>query len=200
VARAGAASTYDGAVPSQTPDTPPERVEAGPVIVRRVRASDAGAIAVAVGTSLDYLRPWMPWATADAADLGSQLARVAEADHSWESGLAYIYSVLTVEQGTLVGEIAMHRRAGEGSVELGYWIAASQASRGFGTSAAEALTTVALSLPGVHRVEIHCDAANAASAAIARKLGYRLERIAERHPEAPGETGRLMIWVRDQPD
>jgi RimJ/RimL family protein N-acetyltransferase len=186
-------------VPSPTADTPPERAEAGAVVVRRVRASDAGAIAVAVGTSLDYLRPWMPWATSEAADVASQLARVAEADHSWESGLAYIYSVLTAEHGTLVGEIAMHRRSGEGSIELGYWIAASQANRGFGTSAAQALTKVALALPGVHRVEIHCDAANAASAAIARKLGYRLERVAERRPEAPGETGRLMIWVRDQP-
>jgi RimJ/RimL family protein N-acetyltransferase len=192
-------------VPSQTADTPPERadtpperVDAGPVIVRRVRASDAGAIAVAVGTSLDYLEPWMPWATPDAADLDHQLARVAEADDSWESGLAYIYSVLTAEHGTLVGEIAMHRRSGEGSIELGYWIAASQASRGFGTSAAEAMTKVALGLPGVHRVEIHCDAANGPSAAIARKLGYRLDRVADRRPEAPGETGRLMIWVRDQ--
>jgi len=48
----------------------------------------------------------------------------------------------------------------------------------------------------VDRVEIHCDAANAPSAAIARKLGYRLDRIEERQPEAAGESGRLMIWVR----
>jgi RimJ/RimL family protein N-acetyltransferase len=47
----------------------------------------------------------------------------------------------------------------------------------------------------VRRVEIHCDEANIASAAIPRKLGYRLDRIERRMPEAPGESGRLMIWV-----
>jgi RimJ/RimL family protein N-acetyltransferase len=189
-------SPYHGDVPSGTPDAPPERVEAGPVIVRRVRASDAGAIAAAVGASLDHLRPWMPWATPDAADRRNQLARVAEADHSWESGLGYIYSVLTADGGTLVGEIALHRRVGEDCVELGYWIAASQAGRGYVSSAGEALTSVGLALPGVDRVEIHCDAANAASAAVARKLGYRLDRTEQRQPEAPGESGQLMVWVR----
>jgi RimJ/RimL family protein N-acetyltransferase len=183
-------------VPDQTPVAPPERIEAGPVVIRRVRATDAGAIAAAVSASLDYLRPWMPWATPEAADRASQLARVAEADHNWEAGLGYIYSVLTADQGTLVGEIALHRRPADGSVEMGYWIAAAQAGQGYGTSAGQALTAIALALPGVDRVEIHCDAANAPSAAIARKLGYRLDRIEERHPEAPGESGRLMIWVR----
>ena len=154
---------------------------------------DASAIAAAVGASLDTLRPWMPWATPAAAERGTQLARVAEADHRWESGLSYTYSVLTAETGTLVGEVALHRRAGEGSVELGYWIAAGQACRGYVTSASAALTSVALGLSGVDRVEIHCDAANTASAAVAAG-SYRLDRIEERRPEAPGESG-LMIWV-----
>ena len=183
-------------MPEQTPDAPPERVDAGPVVIRRVQATDAGAIAAAVSSSLEYLQPWMPWATPEAADRASQLARVAEADHNWEAGLGYVYSVLTADQGTLVGEIALHRRPADGSVEMGYWIAVTQAGQGYGTSASRALTSVALALPGVNQVEIHCDAANAPSAAIARKLGYRLDRIEERHPEAPGESGRLMIWVR----
>lgn len=179
-------------------DAPPERVDAGPVVVRRVRASDAAAIAAAVAASLDTLRPWMPWATPAAADRTNQLARVAEADHRWESGLSYTYSVLTAETGTLVGEVALHRRAGDGSAEIGYWIAAGMAGRGYGTSASAALTSVALGLTGVNRVEIHCDAANVGSVAVAQRLGYRLDRIEERRPEAPGESGRLMIWVRDR--
>jgi RimJ/RimL family protein N-acetyltransferase len=183
-------------VPEQIPDAPPERIEAGPVVIRRVRATDAGAIASAVSSSLEHLRPWMPWATPEAADRASQLARVAEADHNWETGLGYVYSVLTADQGTLVGEIALHRRPADSSVEMGYWIAAAQAGQGYGTSAGRALTRVALALPGVSQVEIHCDAANVPSAAIARRLGYRLDRIEERHPEAPGESGHLMIWVR----
>ena len=194
-------------------DVPPERVEAGEVVLRRIRSADAGAVAAAVAGSLDHLRPWMPWATPDSADRGSQLARVAEADEMWESGISYIYSVLTADHGTLVGEIGLHRRSGDvrephglenapqpsrgHCIEIGYWIAGSQTRRGFGTSAAAAITEIAFGLPGVRRVEIHCDEANTASAAIPRKLGYRLDRVEERKPEAPGESGRLMIWVRD---
>jgi RimJ/RimL family protein N-acetyltransferase len=47
----------------------------------------------------------------------------------------------------------------------------------------------------VTRAEIHCDEANQASAAIPRKLGYRLDRIDPHEPEAPGERGRRMVWV-----
>ncbi len=183
--------------PSRT-DLPPERVDAGAVVLRRIQATDAGAVAAAVEASLDHLRPWMPWANTDAADRRSQLGRVAEADEMWESGISYIYSVVTADHGTLVGEIGLHRRVGDGSIEIGYWIADGQARRGFGTSAAGAVTSVALGLPGVSRVEIHCDEANAASAAIPRKLGYRLDRVEARQPEAPGESGRLMIWVRER--
>jgi RimJ/RimL family protein N-acetyltransferase len=179
-------------------DLPPPRVDAGLVILRRIRLTDASAVAAAVGASLDHLRPWMPWATPDAAERRIQLARVTEADQMWESGISYTYSVITADTGTLVGEIGLHCRTAEGSAEIGYWIAGGQARRGFGTSAVQAMTSVAFLLPGVDRVEIHCDEANTASAAIPRKLGYRLDRIEVGEPEAPGETGRLMIWIRDR--
>jgi RimJ/RimL family protein N-acetyltransferase len=55
-------------------------------------------------------------------------------------------------------------------------------------------------MPGVTRVEIHCDEANIASNAIPRKLGYRLDRIDDHEPEAPGERGRRLIWVRESAD
>jgi RimJ/RimL family protein N-acetyltransferase len=50
---------------------------------------------------------------------------------------------------------------------------------GYATSAAGALTGVALSLPGVTRVEIRCDVANLASASVPRRLGYRLDRVVD---------------------
>jgi RimJ/RimL family protein N-acetyltransferase len=85
----------------------------------------------------------------------------------------------------------------EGGIEIGYWIDVRYAGRGLGTEAARTLTGVALALPGVTRAEIHCDEANQASAAIPRKLGYRLDRIDPHEPEAPGEQGRRMVWVTE---
>jgi RimJ/RimL family protein N-acetyltransferase len=184
-------------VPVEQSGAPPEHVDAGMLVLRRVRATDAGAIAAAVGASLDHLRPWMAWAVPEAADPRVQRVRVMEADEMWEAGTDYIYSVISAEEGTLVGAIGLHRRVGDGGIEIGYWIAARQTRRGFATAAAEALTSVALDLPGVTRVEIHCDEANIASAAVPRKLGYRLDRIDDHEREAPGECGRRLIWVRE---
>jgi RimJ/RimL family protein N-acetyltransferase len=175
---------------------PPEQVDAGLLILRRLRLADTVAIAAAVAASMDHLRPWMPWATPDAADPRTQRIRVAEADEMWAQGTDYIYSVIAAEGGVLTGEIGLHRRLSDGGAEIGYWIAEQQTRRGFGTAAAGALTAVALRLPGVTQVEIHCDEANVASAAIPRKLGYRLDRVIPHEPEAPGESGRRQIWVR----
>jgi RimJ/RimL family protein N-acetyltransferase len=174
---------------------PPETVTSRSLLLRRVRAADAAAIAGAVQASLDYLRPWMPWATREAADPRAQLARVAEADELWESGTDFIYSVLLAADRVLIGEIGLHSRPADGGIEIGYWIDVRYSGRGLGTEAAGALTSVALALPGVTQAEIHCDEANQASAAIPRKLGYRLDRIDDHEPEAPGERGHRMIWV-----
>jgi RimJ/RimL family protein N-acetyltransferase len=176
---------------------PPEEVRAGPVLLRRMRTDDAAVIAATVGASLDHLRPWMPWANAEAATARSQLARIIEADELWETGSDYIYLITVADDGTLAGTIGLHRRIGDGGMEIGYWVATGQTRRGYATTAARALTSVALTLPGVRRVEIHCDEANAASAGVPRKIGYRLDRIEPHEPEAPGERGRRMIWVWD---
>lgn len=47
-------------------------------------------------------------------------------------------------------------------------------------------------------VEIHCDAANSRSAEVARRLGYRLDRIEPREVRAPAETGRGIFWIKDR--
>ena len=199
---------------------PPERIVAGPLVLRKMRPEDAGVIAAVVAESLDHLRPWMPWANKDAADQRTQLARIIEADELWESGTDYIYAIFAADDGAahsagdgaaggpgngsaddwdgaLVGTIGLHRRSGEGIIEIGYWIAVAQTRRGFGTMAARAATSVAERLPGIKQVEIQCDEANVASAGIPRKLGYRLDRLEKHEPEAPGEQGRRMIWLWD---
>jgi RimJ/RimL family protein N-acetyltransferase len=178
---------------------PAEEVRSQRLVLRRVHLDQADDVALAVGASLDYLKPWMPWATRDAAEPRTQRIRVAEADELWESGSDFIYSVLLQPDRTVVGEIGLHRRIGEGGMEIGYWIDVRYAGRGLGTEAARMLTDVALALPGVTRAEIHCDEANQASAAIPRKLGYRLDRIEPHEPEAPGEQGRRMVWVTESP-
>jgi RimJ/RimL family protein N-acetyltransferase len=174
-------------------------VAAGPLLLRQMEPDDAVAIAAAVGNSLEHLRPWMPWATEDAADHRNQLARIVEAGEMWAAGSDFIYLMMAGDGRTLVGTIGLHRRVGDGGIEIGYWVSVDHLRRGYATEAARAMTSVALGLPGVRRVEIHCDEANVASAAVPRKLGYRLDRVETVEPDAPGEKGRRMIWVYEPP-
>jgi RimJ/RimL family protein N-acetyltransferase len=58
------------------------------------------------------------------------------------------------------------------------------------------LTRILLSLPRINRVEIHCD--DLRSAAVAERLGYRLDRIEDDGVNAPAESGRGMVWIKEK--
>ncbi len=198
--------------------TPPEHIDAGVIALRRNRVADAAAVARAIRESLDHLRPWMPWANPAAGTEQAQSARLAEVDAAWQRGTDFVYLMLHRSddeevvgprdeagrrgggsdpgQDEVLGVIGLHRRIGPGAIEIGYWTHVAQAGRGYMTAAARAITQAAAALHDVERVEIHTDEANVRSAAIPSKLGYRLDRIDCRRPEAPAESGRLQIWVR----
>jgi RimJ/RimL family protein N-acetyltransferase len=175
---------------------PPETIEAGPIVLRRQGIADAPAMTAAVRDSLDHLRPWMPWASPDAATLGAQVRRLRDLAGLWKRGTDFSYSMLEPGDLTVRGVIGLHRRIGPGAIEIGYWVHVAFEGRGYASAAARAATTAAAALSDVERVEIHTDEANGRSAAIPPKLGYRLDRVDVRRPQAPAETGRLQIWVR----
>jgi RimJ/RimL family protein N-acetyltransferase len=198
------------------PATPPERIDAGVVILRRNRAGDAAAVARAVRESLDHLQPWMPWANPRATSVEAQATRLAEVEAAWQEGTDFVYllvpepgdgaggpdvaagtaATMGTDEEAVLGMIGLHRRVGPGAIEIGYWTHVEHSGRGYMTAAAQAITRAAEALDDVRRVEIHTDEANVRSAAIPPKLGYRLDRVDTRRPEAPAESGRLQIWVR----
>ena len=182
-------------------DRPPERIEvdgAG-VVLRRHRSGDLDALHAMIETSREHLRPFMPWADQDRAATATFVAKAAE---DWATGQTFSYLITDVSPATggserLLGVCGLHRREQPGSLEIGYWLRPDATGRGVMTAVGAALTAVALSLDGIDRVEIHCDEANEASAAVARRLGYRLVGTLDHTPEAPGETGRRLLWAYD---
>src|SRR6266851_5324055 len=167
---------------------PPETLSHGQVTLRRWHPDDAAALLAAVIESQEHLRPWMPWA--DGYDENTAAAYLRECDAQWASDRAFAYAIIVGDQ--VAGSAGLHNRVGDGGLEIGYWVHSDWTGRGIATDAAAALTDAALALPGIDRVEIYHDAANAASGRIPAKLGYA--RLGERpardlRPPAPGETG-----------
>ena len=178
------------------PEHPPSHIEVhDDLILRWAELDDTELIASAVGESLEHLGPWMSWATVEAADLEKQRKLRVEMAEQARAGTDYMYLVLAGERGSLLGACGLHRRIGPDAVEIGYWLHPAHVGHGYITGAVAALTHAALALPDVKRVEIHCDQANVRSQAVARRLGFRLDRIEDDGIQAPAEVGRSMIWI-----
>jgi RimJ/RimL family protein N-acetyltransferase len=168
--------------------------------LRHFTVDDAAAVATAVGESLDHLRPWMPWADEESARTDFQRERLRKQPNQAARGEEWQYGLFDRDESGLLGSFGLMTRRGPGTIEIGYWVHVAAGGRGLATRAAAALTEAAFAEDGVTRVYICCDEANDRSAAIPRKLGFRLLRVESRAPEAPGEHGRLMMWARDRKD
>lgn len=163
------------------------------LVLRTWDSDDAEALAVAITTSLDHLRPWMPWAEFEPLPIEDRRKLIAEWEKEWQSGSDVIFGVF--RDGTPIGGCGLHRRLGTDGLEIGYWIHVDHTGRGYATEVSAALADLAFSVHGVTRVEIHHDRANVASEGVPRALGYEL--VAERADEitAPGEAGFDCTWV-----
>ncbi|MBM7436636.1 GNAT family N-acetyltransferase [Streptomyces sp. HB132] len=173
-------------------EEPPALLRHGRVELRRWHPSDLDALHEAISDSLDHLMPWMPWAaTHDRRQGAAFLARNQE---EWVSGETFGYAITS--NSTVIGSCGLHRRIGAGGLEIGYWLRPRWTGRGHATAAATALVDQGFRLTGIDRLEIHHDAANPASGAVARRMGFTEagRGPAPDGPAAPGELGITVVW------
>jgi RimJ/RimL family protein N-acetyltransferase len=162
--------------------------------LRTLTLDDVPALHDAIVAGYTELHPWMPWCT-EPIEIEVQREFVERSLKSWESAEAKNFGIFDAEGG-FSGTLALMDRIGPGALEIGYWLRSDATGRGVMTGAVRALTELGLGLPGIDRIEIHCDAANLRSAAVPRRLGYRLDREEAREIAAPGECGREQFWIR----
>jgi RimJ/RimL family protein N-acetyltransferase len=178
---------------------PPARIDLdGEMYLRWLTIDDAEALARAVGDSLDDLKPWMPWADAQSADVSFQRGRLRNQPQQRERREEWQYGLFAIADEAFLGTFGLMTRRGPGTLEIGYWMHTDAAGHGRATKAALALTERGLLVDGIDRMIIVCDEANVRSAAIPERLGYRLDHIETRAPEAPGESGRMQMWFADR--
>ena len=151
---------------------PPYRIETERLVVRCWEPRDAPLLKEAVDSSLDHLRPWMPWAHEDPQPLEAKVELLRGFRGRFDLGQDFVYGIFPADESEAVGGTGLHTRRGEGVFEIGYWIRASRVGEGLGTEATAALTRVGFEVCEIDRIEIRVDPANEASLAIPRKLGF----------------------------
>jgi len=160
-------------------------------VLRCWEPADAPLLKEAVDSSLEHLRPWMPWAHEAPLPLEETVELLRGFRGRFDLGQDFVYGIFARDGAEVVGGTGLHTRRGDELFEIGYWIRASQAGKGLCTEATAALTRLGLELCGAARIEIRCDPENAASAAVPRKLGFREEGVLRNVFHGPDARPRM---------
>jgi RimJ/RimL family protein N-acetyltransferase len=173
---------------------PAYHIETKRLLVRCYNPSDASLLAQSVTENLEHLRPWMPWVYAEPEPIEEKVKRLKRFRASFDLGENWVYGIFDPENTRLLGGTGLHPRIGERQLEIGYWIHKDFVNQGLVTESTAALVKVAFELIHVHRLEIHCDPANLASAAIPRKLGFTHEGTLRAKTAFLDGWSDSMIW------
>ena len=173
---------------------PAYRIETERLVVRCYAPSDAQMLADSVTESLEHLKPWMPWAHAEPEAIEVKENRLKRARGLFDLNRDYIYGIFNPEETKLLGGTGLHTRLSENELEIGYWIHKDYVNQGLVTESTAALIKVAFEIIHIHRIEIHCDPANLASASIPRKLGFTHEGTLRAKTSFLDRWSDSMVW------
>ncbi|HET9914140.1 MAG TPA: GNAT family protein [Anaerolineales bacterium] len=173
---------------------PAYRIETKRLLVRCYNPSDALLLAESVKENVEHLRPWMPWVYAEPEPIEEKVQRLKRFRGMFDLGQNFVYGIFDPEDTRLLGGTGLHPRIGERQLEIGYWIHKDYVNQGLATECTAALVKVAFELIHVHRIEIHCDPANVASAAIPRKLGFTHEGTLRAKTSFLDGWSDSMVW------
>jgi RimJ/RimL family protein N-acetyltransferase len=175
-----------------------EELRGDVVVVRPFRPEDAPLLHEAIAESRDFMRPWLPWADAQQT-VEESLDWINQARAKWITRTDILVAMFdAADNGRFVGGIDLHPR--DWAVpffELGYWMRATAARRGYMTEAVQLLTRFALDVLGAQRVQIRCDVRNTPSANVARRAGYVLEGVRRNDSlDTEGNVASMLIFSR----
>jgi RimJ/RimL family protein N-acetyltransferase len=174
---------------------PVYRIKTDRLVVRCYNPNDAQLLIDSVSESLEHLKPWMPWAHNEPTPIDEMVKRVQRFRGMFDLGHDYVYGIFNRDETRLLGGTGLHTRLGEKELEIGYWIHKDFVNQGLATESTAALIKVAFEIVKVHRIEIHCDPANHASASVPRKLGFVHEGTLRAKTSFLDKWSDSMIWA-----
>jgi RimJ/RimL family protein N-acetyltransferase len=182
--------------------TPPYRIETDRLVIRCYEPHDAPLLKAAMDESIEHLLPWMPWARFEPQTIDEKVQLIRSFRGQFDLDQNYIYAVFNRGETKQVGGSGLHPRANPGSLEIGYWIAASDVGRGLATELTAVLTRVGFELCALDRVDIQVEPTNERSLAVPRKLGFTQEAVLRRRLEAadgePRRDSAVFTMLREE--
>jgi RimJ/RimL family protein N-acetyltransferase len=184
---------------------PPE-IRTDRLVLRPWREQDAVSLGPILETNVEHLGPWIPARVATPAPVPELEQRLAGFARDFAEDREWRYALHTGDDQQLLGEAGLFPRSPTARVafpeadrvELGYWIRRDAAGQGFASEASRALIALAASIREFSCVEIRCDARNAPSAAIPRRLGFGLASTVDA-PAVVAEAPpvQMQVWSLD---
>jgi RimJ/RimL family protein N-acetyltransferase len=165
------------------------------VLVRPYQQDDARAVFEAIAESREHLQAWETFASEHQTIEDSQ-CRILYWMAAWLLREDFSAGFWELATGRYLGGSHLHpRNWAAGSFEIGYWVRASAAGRGYVTETVRLLTDYAFTALGARRVAICCDERNERSAAIPRRLGFVQEgRLRNDSLTPPGQLRTTLVF------
>jgi RimJ/RimL family protein N-acetyltransferase len=172
--------------------TTPYRIETERLVIRCYDPRDAPLLNETVAASAAHLAEWMPWARLPRQTVAETVQLLRTFRGQFDHDENYVYGIYSRDESALLGGTGLHKRSNDGSLEIGYWVAASALRQGIATEVTAVLTRVGFELMGLDRVDLQIDPRNERSLKIPRKLGFAHDGTIRRRlePGAEGEPRR----------
>ncbi len=170
------------------------RIETNRLIIRCYRREDTPLVSGAINSSLDHLRPWMPWASRPA-EPESTLKLLQLFHDTFYLGQDYFFGIFNKTESELIGSTGLHTRIGARAREIGYWINVAHVRQGYAKETVTALIKVGFAIENLERIEIRCDPNNIISQKIPKALGFKnTATIKNNETDVNGQPRDTMIW------
>ncbi len=141
--------------------------------LRLLEERHAAEVFALVDRDRDYLREWLPWVDATHTE-DDTLSFIRSSLERFGSNNGFAAGIWN--QGQFCGVIGTHKIDWlNRRVEIGYWLSRESQGQGIVTEACRAIITHAFEELDLHLVDIHCGAGNEKSAAVPKRLGFKLE-------------------------
>ncbi len=172
---------------------PAYRVETPRCVLRCFEPNDARALHEVVLANRDHLARRLEWARDEPLTLAERVEVLRVFRRRFDADEDYAYGLFDATNRALMGSVGLHPIPSEPTAAtIGYWIARQHGGRGLATEAVAAIVRCAFDVLRVTRVEVHCDASNASSRALALRLGFRLDAELRDRGHAPGEARAVL--------